>query len=570
MSGRIPEAFVDELLQRIDIVDVIGARVRLRRAGKEYQALCPFHDERTPSFTVSPGKQFYHCFGCGAHGHALRFVMNYEGLSFPDAVEQLAAQAGVKVPREGSGRDRRDEYAPLLEILAEAAAWFRQQLKRSERAHDYLAQRGLSAAMVERYQLGYAPDGWDGLIGALGRNPERIKLLAAAGLTSTRDGGQAYDKFRDRIMFPILDRRSRPIAFGGRVLDKGEPKYLNSPETVLFHKGRELYGLSLARQSAQKLKRLVVVEGYMDVIALAQHGVEETVATLGTATTRDHAELLFRNAEDVVFCFDGDRAGRAAAWRALESTLPRLRDGRQAFFLFLPDGEDPDTLVRQEGSEGFRERLAGATPLSEYFFDSMAREVDVQSLDGRARLATRARPLIEQIPDGAFRDLMRDELTRITGVRRSEAVAPASTPAPRRVSGQRTLVRSVLAMLLARPQLALEVEWPSEVTAIDRPGMDLVREMWARIQARPGINGAELLDSFTDTEHHGALVKLSASELPGEDSGWREDLASALQRLAQQHRDEVRQALLDRQKRGEPLSEADKQQLRELLAQRLR
>ena len=266
--------------------------------------------------------------------------------------------------------------------------------------------RQVGGEMIERYQLGYAPDRWDGLIGKLGKGPERVKLLAAAGLLSQRDNGQSYDKFRDRVMFPIHDRRGRPIAFGGRILDAGEPKYLNSPETALFHKGRELYGLWQARQSAQKLKRLVVVEGYMDVIALAQHGVDEAVATLGTATTKEHAELLFRNAEDVVFCFDGDRAGRQAAWRALESTLPRLTDGRQAYFLFLPDGEDPDTLVRKEGSEGFRRRMHEAMPLSDYFFDTLAAEIDMQSLDGRARLSSRAQPLIEQMPDGAFRDLM--------------------------------------------------------------------------------------------------------------------------------------------------------------------
>ncbi|MCB1610716.1 MAG: DNA primase, partial [Xanthomonadales bacterium] len=327
MSGLIPESFIDELLQRADIVDVIGARVQLKRAGKEYQARCPFHDERSPSFTVVPQKQFYHCFGCGAHGSALKFLMEYEGVSFPDAVEQLAAQVGLQVPRDASRAGPDDKLAPLYAVLAEATAWFREQLTLNERAQTYFERRGVGAEMIERYALGYAPDSWDGLGQKLGRGADRMKLLAAAGLLSQRDNGHSYDKFRDRVMFPIHDRRGRPIAFGGRILDQGEPKYLNSPETALFHKGRELYGLWQARQSAQKLKRLIVVEGYMDVIGLAQHGVEEAVATLGTATTKEHAELLFRNAEDVIFCFDGDRAGRQAAWRALESTLPRLTDG---------------------------------------------------------------------------------------------------------------------------------------------------------------------------------------------------------------------------------------------------
>jgi DNA primase len=330
MPGLIPDSFIDELLQRVDIVDVIGARVQLKRAGKEYQARCPFHDERSPSFTVVPQKQFYHCFGCGAHGSALKFVMEYEGVSFPDAVEQLAAQVGLKVPRDSARAGEDDKLAPLYAVLLEATAWFREQLSGNERARAYFDRRGVGSDMIERFQLGYAPDRWDGLSAKLGGSADRVKLLAAAGLLSQRDNGASYDKFRDRVMFPIHDRRGRPIAFGGRILDQGEPKYLNSPETALFHKGRELYGLWQARQSAQKLKRLIVVEGYMDVIALAQHGVDEAVATLGTATTKDHAELLFRNAEDVVFCFDGDRAGRQAAWRALESTLPRLTDGRQA------------------------------------------------------------------------------------------------------------------------------------------------------------------------------------------------------------------------------------------------
>jgi len=572
MSGLIPEAFIDELLQRVDIVDVVGARLALKRAGKEFQALCPFHDERTPSFAVVPQKQFFHCFGCGAHGSALKFLMDYEGLSFPDAVEQLAAQLGMKVPRENSARaSEEDRHAPIYAILAEATTWFQQELTGHPRARAYFERREVGPDMVERYALGYAPDRWDGLIGKLGRGPERMALLGAAGLLSTRDSGQSYDKFRDRVMFPIQDRRGRAIGFGGRVLDQGEPKYLNSPETPLFHKGRELYGLWQARQSAQKLKRMIVVEGYMDVIALAQHGIEECVAALGTATTREHAELAFRNAEDVVFCFDGDRAGRQAAWRALESTLPRLTDGRQAHFAFMPDGEDPDSLVRKFGAEGFRRYLTDALPLSDYFFAGLTAEVDIGSIDGRARLAARAQPLIEQMPDGAFRDLMREALAERTGAKR---VVPAAAKAVgkriTRPTVQRTLVRNALSLLLTRPQLALEVRVPAALARVDKPGADILREVIERIRLRPGIAPADLIDSFADTPAHPALLKISLAELPGDEEGWREDLDSALVRLVTQSEsdDDRRRAELSGKWAADGLNDNEKRELKRLMDNR--
>jgi DNA primase len=570
MAGLIPESFIDELLQRADIVDVIGARVQLKRAGKEYQARCPFHDERSASFTVVPQKQFYHCFGCGVHGSALKFLMEYEGVSFPDAVEQLAAQVGLQVPRDAARSGEDDKLAPLYTMLAEATAWFREQLGGNARAKAYFERRGVGEEMIERFALGYAPDSWDGLSSKLGRGPERIKIMAAAGLLSQRDNGQSYDKFRDRVMFPIHDRRGRPIAFGGRILDQGEPKYLNSPETPLFHKGRELYGLWQARQSATKLKRLIVVEGYMDVIALAQHGVDEAVATLGTATTKEHAELLFRNAEDVVFCFDGDRAGRQAAWRALESTLPRLTDGRQAYFLFLPDGDDPDTLVRREGAEGFRQRMQQAAPLSDYFFDTVSREIDLQSIDGRARLAARAQPLIEQMPDGAFRDLMREALAERSGARRVVPPATAPRPAPRanRQVVQRTLVRSALALLLAKPQLLADIEIPPGLDQVDKPGVEILRQMIDVIRQRPQIASSELIDHFIDNHAHGALMKLMGAELPGDEVAWAEDLQSALARLVTQgHADRLR-SLMAKQKAGETLSTEEKTELRALLTRK--
>ena len=419
MAGRIPDSFIDGLLARVDIVELIGSRVPLKRKGKEYTACCPFHDERTPSFYVSPTKQFYHCFGCGAHGTPIKFLMEYDRLEFVDAVEELAKRLGLEVPREdGSGREAPREGQDLYAALDAAQRYFQRELANSEVAKRYLEKRGLDSATIEKFGIGWAPDGWNGLIDALGKgDARRIELLDKAGLLSKNDSGRTYDKFRARVMFPIHDRRGRVIAFGGRVIEKEDgPKYLNSPETSLFHKGRELYGLWHARQAHSKVPRLIVVEGYMDVVSLWQFGITTAVATLGTATTPDHAELLFRNAADVYFCFDGDAAGRRAAWKALESVLPRMTDGRQAFFLFLPEGEDPDTVVRSQGAAALDAALAAAQPLSEFFFAQLSSDVDLSSADGKSRLAERAKAFIARIPDGEFRDRMQALLVQRTEV----------------------------------------------------------------------------------------------------------------------------------------------------------
>lgn len=418
MAGRIPDSFIDGLLARVDIVELIGSRVPLKRKGKEYTACCPFHDERTPSFYVSPVKAFYHCFGCGAHGTAIKFLMEYDRLEFVDAVEELAKRLGLEVPREGGGREAPRDGQDLYAALDAAQKYFQRELAQSDVAKRYLEKRGLDAATIETFGIGWAPDGWNGLIEALGKgDARRIDLLDKAGLLSKNDSGRTYDKFRARVMFPIHDRRGRVIAFGGRVIQKDDgPKYLNSPETALFHKGRELYGLWHARQAHSKVPRLIVVEGYMDVVSLWQFGITTAVATLGTATTPEHAELLFRNAADVYFCFDGDAAGRRAAWKALESVLPRMTDGRQAFFLFLPEGEDPDTVVRSQGASALDAALAAAQPLSEFFFAQLASDVDLGSADGKARLAERAKAYIARIPDGEFRDRMDALLVQRTEV----------------------------------------------------------------------------------------------------------------------------------------------------------
>ncbi len=367
MAGRIPHAFIDDLLARTDIVDLIGQRIPLRKAGKDFQSRCPFHDERSPSFTVSPDKQFYYCFGCGAHGSAIGFLMEHDRLTFREAVEELAQRAGLTVPSDGEPVRAGPDQGPLLQVLEQASQLYRQQLRahpEAARAVDYLKGRGLTGEIAGRYGLGYAPSGWDFLLSRLGRDPAGRQRLLQAGLITDQDG-RAYDRLRERIVFPIRDRRGRVIGFGGRVLGDGKPKYLNSPETPVFHKGRELYGLYEAQKARRKLERLLVVEGYLDVIALAQFGIDYAVATLGTATTPEHLQLLLRSAPELVFCFDGDRAGRDAAWKALQTALPLATGNQSLRFLFLPEGEDPDTLVRSEGREPFEQRLQRAQPLSE-------------------------------------------------------------------------------------------------------------------------------------------------------------------------------------------------------------
>jgi DNA primase len=517
--ARIPDAFIDDVLARTDIVELIGARVPLKRQGREYSARCPFHDERSPSFTVSPNKQFYHCFGCGAHGTALKFLMEYDRLEFLDAVDELAKRVGMEVPRDTRQRNESGDSRALYDTLDAAATWFQRQLGANPKAQAYLDRRGVDAENRARFQIGYAPDAWEGLKGALGTDEQRLRLLDQAGLLSKNDAGRVYDKFRDRVIFPIHDRRGRVIAFGGRVLEKDDgPKYLNSPETALFHKGRELYGLWQVRQAHSRIPRLVVVEGYMDVVALFQYGVTTAVATLGTATTPDHAELLFRNAADVCFCFDGDRAGRGAAWKALESVLPRMKDGRQAFFLFLPEGEDPDSIVRSEGADGFDARLREATPLSEFFFTEHAREINLATLDGKARLAERTRPMLEKIPDGAFRDLMFARLTELTGVGAVRAVPDAPLLDPRRARGpalpqKRSLVRTAIALLLQQPALAQTLEPPYLFSALRQPGIDLLMELIRFCRSRPDASAGVVLEHFAEREEAPALHKLVLQDL---------------------------------------------------------
>ncbi|MBN8212470.1 MAG: DNA primase [Xanthomonadales bacterium] len=605
--ARIPDAFIDDLLARTDIVELVSSRVPLKRQGKEYSSRCPFHDERSASFTVSPTKQFYHCFGCGAHGTAISFLMNYDRLEFLDAVDELAKRVGMEVPRDTQQRNATPDSLDQYESLDAAAKFFQKQLAISDKARGYFDRRGVDDAIRTQFGLGYAPDGFSALRDALGTDPRRMALLERVGLFSKNDKGHVYDKFRDRVMFPIHDRRGRTIAFGGRVLDpEDSPKYLNSPETPLFHKGRELYGLWQVRQANSKIERLIVVEGYMDVIALFQHGITQAVATLGTATTPDHAELLFRNAPDVYFCFDGDAAGRRAASKAMESVLPRMKDGRQAFFLFLPDGEDPDTMVRNEGSAGFDLRLRDATPLSTFFFDQISYEIDLHTPDGKAKLAERSKLLISKIPDGEFKDQMEqlqlrktttgfqvsamasdfvknvteklsDDLRSVAkGNIPSDYIKRTNNPLAKTFGGpansaapvqKRSLVRSAIALLMQKPSLALSLPSTDTFSALRQPGVSLLAELVMLVHARPDITTGGVLEHFADREEINALQKLASQDMPGEAALWQNEFADAMAQLQRQTTQQRIDALQAKQ-RELGLDDDDKVELRALLQSR--
>jgi len=591
MAGRIPEKFIDELLARTDIVDVIDKRVPLRKAGKEYKACCPFHEEKTPSFTVSQTKQFYHCFGCGAHGTAIGFLMEYDRMSFPEAIKELAAQAGMQVPEEAQTAEaaaRAERSADLLDLLAEAEAWYRKQLKDhpdAQQAVDYLKGRGLTGEVAAGFGIGYAPDGWDNLLKALGTSDERIEALFQAGMLIKKDKGGYYDRFRQRIMFPIHDYRGRVVGFGGRILGDGEPKYLNSPETPVFHKGREAYGLYHARDAIRREQRVLVVEGYMDVVALAQFGIDYAVATLGTATTHEHLERLFRYTPEVVFAFDGDRAGREAAWRALETALPLLESGRQVSFLFLPEGEDPDTMIRKEGAENFALRVRQAQSLPAYLEEALRSQVDMSRLDGRTRMLELARPLVAKIPPGIFREMIVNRLSEISRVNPEKlstllgfpgSTAPigkgnqAKTGRPKR--GQPSLMRRIIARLVQHPELAALVDDAEHYRHLEIAGADLFCELVVLLHREPQLNTNVLLERFRDSEHFGPLQKLAAwsdvsAERPDDEQDLKREFRDSLVRLKLEGLQGRFDALVSLEKTEGRLSEADRRVFLELTRQ---
>ena len=576
MRGRIPREFIDELLARLDVVEVIDRRVPLKKAGKDFKACCPFHNEKTPSFTVSRPKQFYHCFGCGVSGTAITFLMEFEHLSFPEAIEELAGEAGLEVPDTGPARSGDNPTLPLLEILGEASRYYKDQLRSHSDASTtiaYLKQRGLTGEIAAQFDLGYAPTGWDNLSSTAG-NEEKLDLMVKAGLISKRESGGHYDRFRARVIFPIHDNKGRVIAFGGRLLDEGEPKYLNSPETPVFHKGSELYNLHRARSAIAQQQMSIVVEGYMDVLALAQHGIDHCVATLGTATTATHLQRLFRLAPSIVFCFDGDRAGRDAAGRALEIALPLLESGRQVSFLFLPEGEDPDSVVRDQGADTFRTLIESATPLPDLLFDTLLNQTDLTRMDGKARLATLARPLLSRIPEGPLRELMQQRLSDLTGVTPSGLgglpTTPATVPHKRASARSKRLspLATAISVLVQRPQLAAGLDLPTTVVDTqDDPGVQLLTKVHGLARENPQLTTASLIERFRGDEQQPTLEKLASRNHLVDDDGLEVFLAEILATLASQSIDDAIAELLRLASERE-LSEIEKQQLGELYQQR--
>lgn len=520
MAGRIPRVFINDLLARTDIVDLIDARVKLKKQGKNFHACCPFHNEKTPSFTVNGEKQFYHCFGCGAHGNAIDFLMNFDRLEFVESIEELATSHGLDVPYEaGSGPSQmeRHQRQSLYQLMDNLNGFYQQGLQQSsaQPARDYLDRRGLSAEIINHFAIGYAPSGWDNVLKRFGKQSEDRESLMEAGMLVSNDKGRTYDRFRDRVMFPIRDKRGRVIGFGGRVLGNDTPKYLNSPETPIFHKGRQLYGLYEAVKNHPEPARLLVVEGYMDVVALAQYGIDYAVASLGTSTTAEHIQLLFRSTDTVICCYDGDRAGREAAWRALETALPYMNDGRQLRFMFLPDGEDPDTLVRKEGKDAFEARMEQAMPLSSFLFDSLLPQVDLSSRDGKARLSTLALPLITQIPGETLRIYMRQELGNKLGIlddNQLEKLMPklaASGTTPVAPPLKRTTMRVLIALLIQSPQLANLVPSLDGLSESKMPGLPLFIELVGRCNENPGLTTGQLLELYRGTNFSQTLETLA-------------------------------------------------------------
>ena len=594
-TGRIPSTFIDDLLARVDIVDVIGQRVPLKPKGRNLFARCPFHEERTPSFSVNRERQFYHCFGCSARGTAITFLMEFDGLGFVDAVEDLAARVGLEVPREGFDA-RRPAPSPGLDLDAVYAAldrgnrYFQRQLREHParaRAVAYLKSRGVSGVLAKRFELGFAPPGWEGLAAALA--DEGRETLVRAGLVARRDTGTHYDRFRDRVTFPIRDRRGRVVGFGGRVIGEGEPKYLNSSDGVVFRKGRELYGLYQALHGrGGRPARLVVVEGYMDVVALAEFGIDYAVATLGTAATRDQVQQVFRSTGEVVFCFDGDRAGREAAWRALEQTLPLIRDGRQASFLLLPEGDDPDSFVRARGAEAFEAAVGAAAPLSEFLFATLCSESDPATLEGRARIAERAAALIATVPAGAFRTLLADRAADVGRLEREEIQvlldgfregrgrrqdpAPARAPSPPQDDRTPSLVRQAIRLLLHRPGLArLAVRSEGVLKALDGldlRGAPLLAELLRAAVEDPRLTTGALVERYRERPVGAHLARLAGAPLLiEEEEGLEAEFADVLGRLQDTARQQRLQGLGDKARAG-PLTEAEKQEYRRLLAER--
>ena len=572
MKGSIPRPFIDDLLTKANIVDVVNSRVKLKKAGRDYQACCPFHHEKTPSFTVSEKKQFYHCFGCGAHGNAISFLMDYDKLEFVEAIEELAAMAGLEVPYEKRARSDNQTKRNLYELMQKIAQFYQTQLPLNIPAQSYLQQRGLSAEIIARFQIGFVPNALDTVLREFGTNREEQQKLLDLGMLSRNERGNIYDKFRHRIMFPIRDKRGRTVAFGGRVLGDEKPKYLNSPETITYHKGSELYGLYEALQVDDEPTKLLVVEGYMDVVALAQFGVDYAVASLGTSTTSEQIQLLFRSTEQVICCYDGDRAGRDAAWRALENALPYLQDGRQIKFIFLPDGEDPDSYIRHYGKEKFEEYIDGAQSLTEFLFAHLNPQVDFSSKEGRGKLAALAVPLIRQIPGEALRLSLRNSLAQKLGIfdqSQLESLIPqqahqAATPHADKPKMKQTPMRLVVSLLLQNPHLVNRITEAGLAALRAEAGYELLEQLATLCRAREGITTGQILEHFRDTPYSRPLEILATWEHLLDDAEMLNAFSQNYRRLNIQAIERDIEMLIAKE-RAEGLSEQERQVLVKLI-----
>lgn len=547
MTSTIPRDFIELVLSRVDIVDLIDGRVTLRKkSGSNFFACCPFHTEKSPSFSVSQAKQFYYCFGCGAHGNAIDFLIQYDRLAFPEAIDALAKIAGLEVPRTTATPQHTAQQQSLYELLDKVTQYYQHQLRQHTIAIEYLKMRGVSGVIAKDFCLGYAQAGWDHLLQHFAKSPALKQQLLEAGMLIKKDDGGYYDRFRDRLMFPIHDRRGRIIGFGGRIIDKGEPKYLNSPETAIFQKGHELYGLHQALQANRQLARALIVEGYMDVIALFQHQITYAVATLGTATSAHHLQRLLRYTAEIIFCFDGDQAGRTAAWRALQVTLPLMRDGIQIRFMFLPEGEDPDSLVRKEGKDLFEQRMQKASSIADFFFQSLAQQTDMTSTDGRARYVKLASDLLKQLPQGIFQQMMLDELAKKARIDVAQLKPAAAKSRPERPVTLKarppSALRLAIALLVQQPQLVQLI--PDFLPDINMKGYPLLRQLIAKAKENPNMTTGALLEHWRGQPDLNLLAKLALWEHTIPENGIQQEFLGAIKKLNQLAQEQVIEHLL--------------------------
>lgn len=579
MAGLIPQDFIDDLIARADIVEVIGKRAQLKKAGREFKACCPFHDEKTPSFTVSPDKGFYHCFGCGAHGTVIGFLMDFEHLNFVEAIESLASSMGMEVPRKENSKSTQ-RYDALLSLMESVASFWQDNLKKTPSAIEYLKKRGIDGSTAKRYGIGYASNNWTKILDKFGTSKEGIENLLSTGLIIRKDDDKYYDRFRDRIMFPIRDTRGRTIGFGGRIISNGEPKYLNSPETILFHKGQELYGLYEARQALRQIEHLIVVEGYMDTLALAKHGIDSSVATLGTATSNEHLNRLFRLTDSIYFSFDGDRAGKKAAWRALENTLPQIREGRQIRFIFLPKGHDPDSFINENGVGAFLKLMEMGMPLSEFLISELSVKVDMNTIDGKAKLAEIAHPLVNKIPTGVYRELLIENLAKIIGLtvqklekmmlpdskknKTSQHLISKNTKVDKKplINSGPSIVRRAITLILNNPEAGKMLDI-NKLNNLNRAGIDLLSSLIKTTQSEPSITTAGLLERWRDDKQGQHLGKLVVTDLPkSEEFDAVAELEECLNQLAVASHKERIELLIEKQRFG-GLTEEEKLELKQ-------